>query len=196
MRLSFSQPYGHIKIVARGFTLIELLVVISIIGLLASIVLASLNSARVKARDTRRIADIRQLQTALEFYYDQNGTYITSGGCAATSPNTGWCNSVQSLSGGHWVRNGNTNLGAFLASDPLDPKQAASPNWTPVNGGTIFYFGSGYGGTGRWYMIIFGLENYPSPLENQDGVRACDGTNFHYGSGSNGVLTMGGNCAL
>ncbi len=56
----------------KGFTLIELLVVISIIGVLASIVLASLNSARVKARDARRIADLDQIKTALNFYYDSN----------------------------------------------------------------------------------------------------------------------------
>lgn len=63
----------------HGFTLIELLVVISIIGLLSSVVLASLSSARTKARDTRRTADIRQVQTALELYYDSNGSYPTSG---------------------------------------------------------------------------------------------------------------------
>lgn len=54
----------------RGFTLIELLVVIAIIGILASIVLASLNSARRKSRDARRIADIKQIQLALELYAD------------------------------------------------------------------------------------------------------------------------------
>lgn len=53
-----------------GFTLIELLVVIAIIGVLASIVLASLNSARRKSRDSRRVADIKQLQLALELYFD------------------------------------------------------------------------------------------------------------------------------
>ena len=59
----------------RGFTLIELLVVIAIIGILASIVLASLSSARKKGRDARRIADIKQVQLALELYYDSNNVF-------------------------------------------------------------------------------------------------------------------------
>ena len=58
---------------SKGFTLIELLVVIAIIGLLASVVLASLNSARKKGRDARRIADLKQVQLALELYFDSNG---------------------------------------------------------------------------------------------------------------------------
>ncbi len=59
----------------RGFTLIELLVVIAIIGILSSVVIASLNSARTKGRDTRRVADLKQLQLALELAYDANGSY-------------------------------------------------------------------------------------------------------------------------
>lgn len=62
----------------RGFTLIELLVVIAIIGILSSVVLASLNSARSKSRDARRISDIKQLQLALELYFDDNSEYPTA----------------------------------------------------------------------------------------------------------------------
>ncbi len=63
---------------SRGFTLIELLVVIAIIGILSSIVLASLNTARLKSRDARRIADIKQVQLALQLFYDANSSYPTT----------------------------------------------------------------------------------------------------------------------
>jgi len=59
----------------KGFTLIELLVVIAIIGILSSVVLASLNTARKKSRDAKRISDIKQIQLALELYFDSNGGY-------------------------------------------------------------------------------------------------------------------------
>ena len=62
----------------KGFTLIELLVVISIIGLLSSVILASLNEARAKARDTSLFVETKQLQTALEMYYNQNHKYPNS----------------------------------------------------------------------------------------------------------------------
>ena len=67
----------------RGFTLIELLVVIAIIGILSSVVLASLNSARQKSRDARRIGDVKQLQLALEMYYDSNNGYPTTASSTA-----------------------------------------------------------------------------------------------------------------
>ena len=59
----------------RGFTLIELLVVVAIIGVLAAAVVAILASARVSGRDSKRLGDIKQLQTSLQFYFDKYNAY-------------------------------------------------------------------------------------------------------------------------
>ncbi len=75
MTTSYKRGMSRKSEAKAGFTLIELLVVIAIIGILSSIVLASLNSARKKGRDARRIADVKQLQLALELYYDANSAY-------------------------------------------------------------------------------------------------------------------------
>jgi len=61
-----------------GFTLIELLVVIAIIGLLASVVLLALNSARARARDVKRIADMNQMAKVMELYFGDYSSYPTS----------------------------------------------------------------------------------------------------------------------
>ena len=59
----------------KGFTLIELLVVIAIIGLLSTIVVASLSTVRKKARDTKRVADLKSLELGLELYFDTVRAY-------------------------------------------------------------------------------------------------------------------------
>lgn len=73
-----------IKTNQKGFTLIELLVVIAIIGILASIVLVSLNDARNKGYDTEIKSEISQIKNAMEICYDNNnGEYGTACDTAA-----------------------------------------------------------------------------------------------------------------
>ncbi len=74
-------------VTSRGFTLIELLVVIAIIGLLASIILVSLSSARNKGKDTRLISDVRQIRVQIETEASLGGTYTVSAtSCITANP--------------------------------------------------------------------------------------------------------------
>ena len=72
----------------RGFTLIELLVVVAIIGILAAALLVSLGTARRASRDARRIGDLRNVQSALELYFNKCGRYPgdTTATCDGSNP--------------------------------------------------------------------------------------------------------------
>ena len=69
----------NLKLKQKGFTLIELLVVIVIVGVLATLATVALNSTRGKARDAKRISDIKQMQTALELYVNDENRYPAEG---------------------------------------------------------------------------------------------------------------------
>lgn len=99
----------------KGFTLIELLVVIAIIGILATIVLVSLNSARVKARDTRRLSDMQQMSLAMEMYYDGNSSAYPTGDFAAC---------VAAL-----------KTAKLIGATPIDPS-SPTKNYAALTGGT------------------------------------------------------------
>lgn len=101
----------------RGFTLIELLVVISIIGLLSSIVLVSLATARTKAYDAQRLSNLKNVQTALEVYYTANSGY----------PSTSGKNYNSQCTGGFYTPVTASNVipglvPTYLPSSPIDPK--------------------------------------------------------------------------
>ena len=76
--------YGHAFGKSRGFTLIELLVVIAIIGILSSVVLASLNSARAKGRDSRRVSDLKQMANQVALLGETTSLGCTAGTAAST----------------------------------------------------------------------------------------------------------------
>jgi len=104
----------------KAFTLIELLVVIAVIALLSTLSVVALSSARAKSRDARRLSDIKQIQTALEMYLDDAGTYPAS--LTTGAP----------LSYGGMV---------FLASIPGDPLGDAQYLYTQTDGGDNYTLG-------------------------------------------------------
>jgi prepilin-type N-terminal cleavage/methylation domain-containing protein len=85
------QKILNINMRIRGFTLIELMVVISIIGVLSSIALSGLSTARFKAYDSRRIQELKNLSTDLILYRDTYGTnpvnLIPNSGYGSHQPN-------------------------------------------------------------------------------------------------------------
>ena len=94
-----------------GFTLVELLVVIAIIGVVSSMAVVNLNSARAKARDARRKADIANIQKAVEAYNYTHGEYPSLNLCTGLS---GVAACTSSLGGDQWIPDMATDL-------PLDP---------------------------------------------------------------------------
>src|SRR5690349_2724010 len=85
------------KLKQAGFTLIEILIIVGIIALLSSVLITSLNQARIKSRDTKRKGDLNQLVKALELYYNGNSGYPSTSGVWWAA--TGGCGGAHGYSG-------------------------------------------------------------------------------------------------
>ncbi|MDE1874720.1 MAG: type II secretion system protein [Patescibacteria group bacterium] len=157
---------------SKGFTLIELLVVISIIALLSGIVLASLNSARVRARDAKRKQDFEQIRNALALYYDQYGQYppakpqTSCGGTDVWASSNGTC-------GGQWLTT-DPNFYQFMPSVPIDP----------TNTGTNAGWGDG-NNVYSYYPSLANNQDYElvTQLENTSDKARCATTERYYHNG-------------
>jgi len=110
----------------KGFTLIELLVVIAIIGLLSTLAVVALGSARQKARDSKRLSDVKQIQTALELYFTDNNSYPTTTGATADLGMAGY----ECLGGAGFADSGDCSSPIYMGLVPKEP--------TPTQGQYIY----------------------------------------------------------
>ncbi len=106
----------------HGFTLIEVLIVVAIIGILASVILVSTNTAREKARDAKRTLDLKELRTALLLYYDANKRYPT---------NSEFAKGVDGTPAGYKYL-----APTYIPQVPTDPLTKASYKYISVTDGT------------------------------------------------------------
>ena len=145
----------------KGFTLLELLVVIAIIGILASIVMSSLNNSKIKARDSVRKQTMHQIELALDNYYSKNGSYPIAGTPTGT-PVDG--NATYSTQGLGWLPALVTD-GEFT-SVPKDPLNVDNGPWCWSNNtskNTIIVYHS----DGTHYILCSWMENTSDPMTLQ-----------------------------
>lgn len=159
-----------------GFTLIELLTVIAVIGLLSSIIFAAANNSRLRARDSRRLGDMRQLQSALELYLTQNSAYPPP---EPGQPCGGW----DGTQNGVFIPQlGTSGIVIGAIKDPSPALDAAS---TCGNYAYYFYSAGAGGcdpGRGGFYVLgVRDMETSGSPHPSSPGWKCPGGTNWQDG---------------
>ena len=121
----------------KGFTLVELLVVIAIIGILAAIGITALSTARLKARDAKRVADLKQIQGALELYFNDKGSYPPGTALALGALNDCSDEACDTISSDNGISN--TAAGTvYMGLIPKDPN-ATTAECTSTSTGVCHY---------------------------------------------------------
>ncbi len=162
----------------KGFTLVELLVVIAIIGLLSTVAVVSLGSARSKARDAKRIADMKQFMTALEQYYSDVGGYPPA--AAATGTALGVASTTTSLCGTSGISGtctGTTYMGMIPAYPTPPTATACAGSYATPTASTpnYCYFTSTLAGSQSDFKLQWHLEATNTALGGDDCIASSTG---------------------
>ncbi len=140
------------KTFKKGFTLIELLVVIAIIGLLSSVVLASLQEARRVARDAKRLSEIVQIRNALLAYSFDNGGNFPQYGWVCLGKGTQSCHASSQLGSTAF----DSAIAPYIKDIPVDP--LGSKNGSSVSLGDAYLYHVNYFGTNK-PALHWGMES-------------------------------------
>ncbi len=146
----------------KGFTLIELLVAISIIGVLSALLLANMLGVRQRARDAQRKSDLKQVETALRLYYNDNQSYppsdsgnIAGGACKGSD-----CSWGSSLLG--------TDEITYMKELPQDPLQ------DPLGSDSSYFYERGAD------TDTFSLYAYLENRSDTDGTESCGSSGYEW----------------
>lgn len=154
----------------KGFTLLELLMVIMIIGILATVVVVNLTVSQKKARDSKRVADLQSIQSAVEMYRQTSGKL--PGGTASyyqSNYNPNWTLHKESQTAPDTADDDKfaIDLAAYLSSLPIDPKngkESIQP-WTQDTTGLAYR----YQQNGSKYKLDAGMETREDLVANDGG---------------------------
>lgn len=156
---------------SHSYTLVELLVAVTIIIILSGILLLSIKSAKAKSRDNQRLSDMKQIQLALELYYNNNGHYPYN-----TDPDAG------SWDYGYFVA-GDVFIQPLEGATGLLMKTPGDPSFVGSSGYAYYRYGAGGGGCdvsrGAFYVLgVYDMETSGRPYGASPGFSCLPTRNW------------------